>query len=59
MLYTYGFMDVWENQGCVCHKSFISKFKQRVIGNLSQNWLSDINDKPVLNLYNNLKRIWL
>ena len=51
ILYSYGFGDVWLNQGCGNTELFVTLFKQRIYDNATQHLHSDINNISKLNTY--------
>ena len=51
MLYSYGFGEVWVNQGVGDVGAFICLFKQRVIDVATQDWHSEILSLPKLRTY--------
>ena len=55
ILYSYGFGDVWLNQGAGNPELFISLFKQRIYDNATQHLHSDINHMSKLSTYSQFK----
>ena len=51
ILYSYGFGNVWLNQGCGNTELFVTLFKQRIFDNATQHLHSDINNISKLNTY--------
>ena len=55
MLCDYGFNNVWDNPETCLTKSFIHLFKQRIIDCFLQEWHTNVENSPVLELYRNIK----
>ena len=55
MLCTYGFGDVWLNQGVGNADLFVYTFKQRLIDMSVQTWHDDVSNNSKLHLYRNFK----
>ena len=56
LLNEHGLTYAWENAHMLCHKQFISLFKQRVTDCFLQNWFSDLNSYTILDsLYKHVK----
>ena len=55
ILCDYGFNNVWDNPETCYTKAFINIFKQRAIDCFMQEWHTNIETSPVLELYRNIK----
>ena len=56
ILHSYGFGEVWLNQGVTDRKMFLNLFKQRIHDTALQSWKSDVNEMDRLKLYRVFKR---
>ncbi len=54
LLSTYGFLDVWLNQGVGDSNAFLSMFRQRISDVFIQNWRGRINDSSRALFYKNI-----
>ena len=55
LLERYGFSDVWYNDTDLNEYIFLSVYKQRLIDEFLQEWLSNIHNTGTFNVYSALK----
>ena len=57
MLCTYGFGDVWINQGVGNIDMFLCTFKQRLVDTSAQTWHDDVSNNCKLDVYSKYKTV--
>lgn len=54
-LETYGFQDVWENQGTIHETAFLKSLKQKLVDKFKEEWLVKLQSSDRFAMYNSFK----